>query len=315
MVMYSCPRCGYSNTIKTKIKAHFMRKNICSATCSDIPIDECYREVLGEEYPKIEKGITKVSQEVSQSNTEVSQEVSQSITKVSQKVSQSKCFECEDCGETFNKKNNYYRHRKHYCKERDIFTKNEVMGLLADSKNKDKLIKELKNQIEVLLTKVGDTNYNQQNIIVINAFGNENMKYIKEGDIAKMINEGPMSSIPRLLKQIHFNPSHKENHNVFIPNKKQKYAKIYNGDKWELQEKNRTIDDMTNKALKTIKYNFDENDNKHWKKIMTKIDDDEKIIVDRIEGETELMILNNQDIVDKKASIEKCEAGKNSIEI
>ena len=28
-------------------------------------------------------------------------------------------YECDDCGETFNKKNSYYRHRKHYCKEKN----------------------------------------------------------------------------------------------------------------------------------------------------------------------------------------------------
>jgi len=72
---------------------------------------------------QVSQGITEVSQKVSQSNPEVSQ----SNPEVSQKVSQSitnsitdttKHFDCKYCDKTFNKKNNMYRHMKHYCKEK-----------------------------------------------------------------------------------------------------------------------------------------------------------------------------------------------------
>ena len=66
MVLYSCPRCGYTSNIRTKMRSHFKRKNICSPTCSDVPIEECFEEVLGEKIPEVSqkyhKSITKVSQ-------------------------------------------------------------------------------------------------------------------------------------------------------------------------------------------------------------------------------------------------------------
>ena len=36
-----------------------------------------------------------------------------------------------------------------------------------------------------------------------------------------IVENNPMNSVPKLLKEIHFNPEHNENHNIYIPNKKQ----------------------------------------------------------------------------------------------
>ena len=41
----------------------------------------------------------------------------------------------------------------------------------------------------------------------------------------KMLLKGS-NSIPSLIKQIHFNPEHPENHNIRIKNKKLKFAEI-----------------------------------------------------------------------------------------
>ena len=53
-----------------------------------------------------------------------------------------------------------------------------------------------------------------------------------------------VNSVPKLIEAIHFNPDKPENHNVYIPNLKNKYAMIYNGKKWDLSNKEDIIDDM-----------------------------------------------------------------------
>ena len=67
-----------------------------------------------------------------------------------------------------------YKHEK-TCLERDEEEFNQLKNLIV---NKDEIIEELKKQIEVLLTKVGNntttTNNNTININ-INAFGKENL--------------------------------------------------------------------------------------------------------------------------------------------
>ena len=277
-----------------------MRKNVCSPICSDKSIEECYEEVLGEKFPKVNESKCSVNVLVTESKCFES--------KSKCFVNESKCFVCRYCGKGFKQKQGRYQHEKKFCKEKteDTFTKNEVLELL---KNKDKLISELSKQIEVLLTKVGNnnttnSNNTQNNYIIINAFGKENMDYITDNYVKKLLDkDNGYNFIPKLLKEIHFNDEHKENMNVCIPNKKNSLAKIYNGDKWILEGKRDTIEKMTDKAYKTIINKYDENENKSWKKI---VDDDnyydDENVQNKIQKSTELMILNNQEEVVKNAN-------------
>ena len=94
---------------------------------------------------------------------------------------------------------------------------------------------EMSKQIEILLDKVGDTtnvsNVSNNNIIVLNGFGNEDISYITGDFVKKLISAGPYACIPKLVRRIHFHPKHKENHNIRIPNKSRNMAKIYNGNR------------------------------------------------------------------------------------
>ena len=195
---------------------------------------------------------------------------------------------CKYCDKEYTHRQSKYTHEK-TCKMKD--TKEEVLEKVAD---KDKVINDLKKQIEILLTKVGNTTTNY-NYIVINAFGKENIDYLTTGGVNKLIQYGPFRSIPRLLKNIHFNPKHKENHNVKIPNRKEKYAEIYNGEKWELRDKRETIDDLTGKAYGLLEDHFD-GENKHMDTFIKHYDNDDEVIK-KVYNETEMMILNNQNTI------------------
>ena len=55
---------------------------------------------------------------------------------------------------------------------------------------------------------------------------------------------------------------------------------------------------MTNKAYKTIIDNYDENNNKSWKNIVdNSLYHDNNEIKEKIDTDTELMILNSQNLV------------------
>ena len=128
----------------------------------------------------------------------------------------------------------------------------------------------------------------------------ENSSYSIDDSIDNIVNKliqyGPYRSIPRLLKHIHFNPKHKENQNIRIPNRKEKYAKIYNGDKWELRDKRETIDDLSDKAYNLLEDHY-EGGNKHMNKFIEQFDNDDNTIK-KVYKETEMMILNNQNTND-----------------
>ena len=166
-----------------------------------------------------------------------------------------------------------------------------------------KEIKELKKQMETILLNnskptqiVGDMTVNNM-YFYLNAFGNEKLDYITSNIIRQITNNEPMNSVPKLLKEIHFNPKHNENHNIYIPNKKQGYAKVYDGEKWILKRKQDVIEDMTDKAFNIIK--TEDVDNKKILNIKEEYHDQNKKVTTRIKNDTEMMILNNQSIIEK----------------
>ena len=134
----------------------------------------------------------------------------------------------------------------------------------------------------------------QNNYIVLNAFGKENINYIDDNYIKGLIKSGPFSCIPKLLKAIHFDPKHKENHNIKIPNKKQSLAKIFNGIDWEFTPKQKAIENMTDKAYNIINKHYDEGGNQYMDKFQEKYDSNDNEVHNKIMEDTEVVILNNQ---------------------
>ena len=272
MVNYTCPRCGFSNKIKTKIRNHLLRKNPCLPKLKDIDIEVAYKLVLGEDYP---------------SNSIVTQEI----------------YRCRHCSKAFDRKYNLTRHEVS-CKVRappefkkykhSEYTESEKDIIIA---SKDRIIEELKNQIELLLRNQGSNNvhnnitYNTS--IVLNAFGNENTSYITSEYIKGLINSGPMNSIPKLLQHIHFNPDHQENHNVKIPNKKQSYAEIFNGSTWDIQDRKQTIEVMTDNAYNLLNTHYS-GGNEYMNKFKDQYDSNDINLTKRLQKDTEIMILNSQ---------------------
>ena len=100
--------------------------------------------------------------------------------------------------------------------------------------------------------------------------------------------------IPKLLEHIHFNPEHSENHNIKIPNKKQNYAQVFNGDSWVYQDKNETIIDMSDRAYGILNQHYHNGSNTYMDKFKSLYDTDDKKMLRRLSRDTELMIINNQ---------------------
>ena len=117
--------------------------------------------------------------------------------------------------------------------------------------------------------------------------------------VNKLINSGPYNSIPQLIKYIHFHPEHKENHNVKIPNKKQSYAQIYNGTKWEYQSKKDTIEKMSDRAYAILNKHYI-GGNQHMNKFKSNFDDNSPELSRRLVRDIELTIINNQEMIVNK---------------
>ena len=157
--------------------------------------------------------------------------------------------------------------------------------------------KKLEKKIEKLLDKVGTvnntTNNNTQNIIVVNNYGKENTDYLNVGIIRSLLDR-PYDSVQELIKMLHFNTDHPENHNVKITNKKEPYALVWNDSIWELRKKKSVVKDIVDKGYMMIDMTHDNMNESNQKYInfQNKFDDDDTNIKNKIEEESEIVIIN-----------------------
>lgn len=161
------------------------------------------------------------------------------------KVETKKTFSCPNCGLEFTRKNNLNRHLKVSCK---IKHQNEYKQLYENEKKKNETIQaekqELFKKIDKLISCVGNTT-NITNNIVLNCFGNEDLSHITDNYKTSLL-KIPYEMIPRLIQAIHFNNSKPENNNIYLPNKKEPFVKIYKDSKWVYESKKETINKLIN---------------------------------------------------------------------
>jgi len=313
MVNYTCERCGYSCKNKSHFKKHLLRKIPCYPILSNTSIEQIYNNIYGENsYPyknKPAENTESVKYAQIRSNTLECAENQEKPTKYAENtlecaennIKKESQIKCSNCNKVFKKQRYLVQHiRRNNCKIPSGATNNSKKCNNSSEYNKDILIatqqaviKELKHQVEVLLKEKGNTYTYTQNII-IHPFGKENIEYIKQDYISKLIEQSPIKCIPYLLKALHFDEEHKENCNVKIPNKKQSLAQIFNGTNWEYKDKKDTIENMTNKAYRIINKHYDEGTNTYMDSFKEKYENNNKSIIKQVIKGTELMILNNQ---------------------
>ena len=315
---YICPRCGLSTDNKHHFTRHLNRKYKCKPRLQNVEIEEIARKfaIIIEEKPKNGK-ISRNIPKISQIDPLLSQ-IDPFYPKISHlKIKQNVFFfdkladgryKCSFCSRNYKNKYHCNRHLKK-CKHNPNNAENDLEEHIKELQNEKK---EMKKQIDLLINHVNSTkssttnntthnkttNYIQQNI-VINSFGDEKIGYIKKRFLDKLI-KFPFGAIPKLIKAIHFNPEHPENHNVRITNKKQRFADVCHNNKWVLADKKEVINDMIDKGFDIMEehheVNNDEYDNirkKRYSKFKDMYEDNDKNLKKRLEQDIEIEILNN----------------------
>lgn len=174
-------------------------------------------------------------------------------------------FECDFCNATFKYKSGKYRHQNNNCKAKKsqiVIIEQMRSEMRQQEERHSEQMKELMRITEIALSKPSGGNRNNcnnttNNNIIIHAYGKEDVSFIKDKEFLKMLNS-PGTSVQTLVKKIHFNEEHPENKNVKITNRKEPYAKVYNGDKWLLKDKKDTISDLVEDKMNMLDNKFDE---------------------------------------------------------
>ena len=108
----------------------------------------------------------------------------------------------------------------------------------------------LKNQLEKKPTTTYSNSNHYENCTInnielnltINPHGSENWNYLKHEVLNLM--KGVNTCIPEMVKKLHFNKEHPENHNLKLPNKKFSHMKTFDGEQWKTQHKKDVIESL-----------------------------------------------------------------------
>lgn len=241
-----------------------------------------------------------------------------------------KRYFCGKCHKSYSKNSNLHRHMRKCLQattvdlvvdddnsemtvtDRNIMLKKENQLIKQQNQliiKEKKLIKQerdaLKREIETMLVNFGkniNNNISMTQNIIINSYGNENIEYLSKGYLNSLL-KIPYFSIQKLLKDIHFNPSHPENHNIKIPNRKEKFAIIYNNGRWNYTNKRDVIENMVDKSYNMLDSHFTDNkqaledrSRKQFQTFQTKFESD-NTTKKTIARETEIQILNDQKLL------------------
>jgi hypothetical protein len=191
-----------------------------------------------------------------------------------------KDFTCVKCNNLFSTKRSLDRHILKFCKKNQTNEFNNSHELITyfmkkinevESSNKQYIEKFNKQgedikkqgedmkklQLQLNNSKVTNiqNNNNIQNNINILAYGSETLSHIKKEDFEKLFNSGH-SSIPDLIKLIHYNDKVPQNANMYISNLKTNYVIVFDGIKWILKQMDEHLNELFENSTEHLEDNF-----------------------------------------------------------
>ena len=176
---------------------------------------------------------------------------------------------CDVCGTSFDRPNKLKIHKetkkhminaiinkyKDYSKEKLL---KELAELNYTHQNTSGELNRLKETMATISTSTAPTNIavheNNGNVgnniviienlnIVVNQHGAENWDYISGGRLAHLM-KGVNSFLPEIVKLLHFNKEHPENHNIKFKNQRLNQMMVIEGNRWIVTDKNQALDSL-----------------------------------------------------------------------
>ncbi len=216
-------------------------------------------------------------------------------------------YKCNFCEYTTKRNANLKRHinscksrKNEESKYRLLYEQNESEKKnLIEQHQKEKEM--LYKQIDKLLEKVGHTTNNIQNNIILNNFGKEDLSHINN-DFKAYLLKGPWTMIPRMIEKVHFDDKKPENKNILLPNKKEPYVKVFENATWKFRDRKETVKDLVDANYNRLDEFYEKdgdnvlNDDQQarYKNFQEKYDNYDPEILERVNKESELVLLNQQ---------------------
>lgn len=237
---FICSRCGYQTALRGLIKKHLERKTLCEPRLRNISPEEVLLE-----NPHF-------------------------LSKTS--LATKKKYACPDCQATFTRASALSRHCTNTCKLRSA---NRVTELERQTETLVRETEVLKHQVQVLLedkaggaagggttqvtTNSHNTNCNNNTVIQICAFGNENVAHLLEDKtfMERCLRRRELGVVD-YLKRLHFDPDYPQNNNIRVTNYKMPYVDQFDGTRWIKSEKDTILNDMLDGSCNSMDEHYHE---------------------------------------------------------
>ena len=255
MVQYNCFRCGYSTFLKSDMRSHLNRKNVCDPVLRDIELNDYSKDILGRR-----KFIE------TEENPESLPFHSKSLPFHSNGLPNHSIF-CEHCKKSYKYNYNLTKHLK-TCKVKITTDAAELKKILEEEESLVCMLNDridaYKSEIDMLKSgMVVNNNNNNNNNNTTNTQNNFNINikrlaYDKTNyDIVtpeqmQCIIRTSLNCIPNIVALTHFNANHPENHNIYIGSWKSGNVIIYNGTKWVIHNWNAFSERVIGNNIDTI---------------------------------------------------------------
>ena len=209
-----------------------------------------------------------------------------------------KNYFCIYCGNGFSTKAHKRRHELHRCKKSSEILLKEKEDELNELKFEKK---EMYKKINNLLDKVGNTTNIQANIH-LNNYGNEDMTHLSNNLLTNML-KIPFEMIPKMIEVVHFNDEKPENKNIFLPNKKDNFVKVFKDNKWIYQDKNEALNSLVTNKYHVMDNHYEivdqseiigDNVKTNYLKFKKYYNQGDKEFIEKIKKECEMVLLNNR---------------------
>lgn len=193
--------------------------------------------------------------------------------------------QCKYCYKIFSRQDSLKRHLKDNCKEMEksnqesLILKQILEEMRFHQKSMDEKMEAMKNENIELKNKIGELESNNTKIVNSNnncnnnttqnnqinnnniniiAFGKEKLEEIVSDEICKKILFRGFEAVPKLVEYIHFNEKKPEYHNCYIPNMRGKYAIVFDGSNWKLENSIDVIEKLTENKKDFLESKFDD---------------------------------------------------------
>ncbi len=146
-------------------------------------------------------------------------------------------------------------------------------------------------------------NYTTYIQVNVNCYSETSFEHLTDRQYQRAVKR-MIYSVPQMIQDVHFDPKVPENHNIYISNIKNKYAMVWDGNKWCSKPQDQVINQLINDQEYAIEDWLGEGDNfpkemQKFNEYLEKKEQSQKSdeIKDVIKEEVKLLLYNNRNII------------------